>query len=326
LIGAGASDPTLCATNSVFGGVDRFGTDAHIAHALIVINGRCAQSASDLPPLRYHLVRLLGQVLGLGWSQANDNVRSGSPPPNGQDYAGFPLMHPTEPFCFGMITACIPNADQLRMDDRAAITRLYPVTAQNISTFTGKQISAATTIRIRGSVYFSDVHGNAGQPMQGVNVVARLIDKNTGLPSRSSVATSVSGFLFRGNAGNHVSGFGTPTQLYNAFGSADTALEGFYDLGGLELPPGETSASFRISIERVDPSYIGPSSVGPYVIAQVAPSGKTSAITISDLTAGSDVLRDIVMSGSSKLTTDYPSPIPSRAPVPCPRAANGGDR
>ncbi|MCU1286505.1 MAG: putative lipoprotein [Acidobacteriales bacterium] len=318
LMGAGASDPSMCATNSVMGGVDKFSTDAHFTHALIIINGRCAQNSSDLPSLRYHLVRLLGQVLGLGWSQANDNVRSGSPPANSQDFAGFPLMHPMEPFCFGAITDCIPNADQLRMDDRAAATRLYPVTALNISSFSGKQISAASTIRIRGSVYFSDVHGNSGQPMQGVNVVARLIDKSTGMPSRSSVATSVSGFLFHGNNGNHISGFGTTTQLYNAFGSADTGLEGFYDLGGLELPPGETTASYQITVEQVEPSYAGAATVGPYGSSQITPSGTAPVIILADLSAGADVLKDIVMSGNPKLTTDVSEPNSFATPSPVP--------
>src|SRR5206468_2684519 len=119
LLGPGASDPSLCATNSVIGGADRFSFDGHIAHALLVLNGRCAQSNSDLLPLKYHLIRAIGRAVGVGWSQANDNVVTGTPFPNSSDFAGFPLMHPVEPFCAGAITSCLPNADQLRMDDRA---------------------------------------------------------------------------------------------------------------------------------------------------------------------------------------------------------------
>src|SRR5437879_2064584 len=148
LLGIGASDPSLCATNSVTGGADRFSTDAHIIHALILINGRCAQNASDLPLLKYHLIRVLGRTLGLDWSQANNNVRTGIPFPSSEDVAGFPLMHPLEPFCNLAITNCIANADQLRMDDRAAVSRLYPVTAQNISGFSGKQLLSSNSIRI----------------------------------------------------------------------------------------------------------------------------------------------------------------------------------
>lgn len=302
LLGASASDPSLCATNSILGGVDRFLSDGHIAHALLIINGRCAQTSSDLMPLKYRLIRAIGGVLGVGWSQANDNVLTNSPFPNSQDYAGFPLMHPVEPFCAGAITSCLPNTDQLRMDDRATISRLYPVTAQNQSAFPGKQIFSATTVRIRGSVYFPDVHGNAAQPMQGVNVVARLIDPNTGLVSRSAVVTSVSGFLFRGNAGNPVTGYGN-TQRFDSFGGADPALEGFFDLSGLELPVGQTSASFQLTVEPTDPLYRDDSSVGPYTSGIVSPSGTHAAIALSNLAAGADVQQNIVMAAASSTTS-----------------------
>jgi hypothetical protein len=60
--------------------------------------------------------------------------------------------------------------------------------------------------RIYGSVYFTDASGNAVQPMQGVNVVARLMVN--GQPSRQYVSPpSVSGFLFCGNAGNIIDGY-----------------------------------------------------------------------------------------------------------------------
>jgi hypothetical protein len=194
-------------------------------------------------------------------------VQTNLPFPGPSDFAGFPLMHPLEPFCAGVITTCIPNADQLRMDDRSAISRLYPVTAQNIGTFIGslpaKQILATNTVRIHGSIYFPDTNGIAGQPMQGVNVVARLIDPNSGLPSRTAVATSVSGFLFRGNAGNPVSGFGG-AQRFDAFGGADPSLEGFFDLAGLEIPAGQTSVTFQITLEAINPLYRDDAAVGSY--------------------------------------------------------------
>ncbi|HUQ50293.1 MAG TPA: hypothetical protein VM056_06225, partial [Terriglobales bacterium] len=79
LLGAGAGASTLCGTNAVFGGADTYTTSAHFAHSLIVINGNCAQQTSDLPLLKYKLVRTIGQILGVGWSQLNDNVRTGTP-------------------------------------------------------------------------------------------------------------------------------------------------------------------------------------------------------------------------------------------------------
>jgi hypothetical protein len=43
--------------------------------------------------------------------------------------------------------------------------------------------------------------------------------------------------LFCGNAGNAVTGFNDSSgQPLNQFGSNDTTLEGFFDLGGLQIP------------------------------------------------------------------------------------------
>ncbi len=97
LLGTGASGPTYCPNNSAFGGVDNFGSNAQFLHALIILNGICAQSSSQLPDLQYHLVRLIGRVLGLDWSQANLNVITRNLAPTAADFAGFPLMHQTDP-------------------------------------------------------------------------------------------------------------------------------------------------------------------------------------------------------------------------------------
>src|SRR5208283_364397 len=96
------------------------------------------------------------------------------------------------------ITVCYPNPYQPAPDDVAALSRLYPVS------------SSPTAARIYGSVYFVDSQGNVAQPMQGVNVFARWIDPSTGLPSDKYSASSVSGFLFTGNAGNPVTGLTDP--------------------------------------------------------------------------------------------------------------------
>ena len=47
LLGAGASDPSQCFTNAVIGGNDNYGSLATYQHALIVINGLCAQQSSQ---------------------------------------------------------------------------------------------------------------------------------------------------------------------------------------------------------------------------------------------------------------------------------------
>src|SRR5437879_9057033 len=94
--------------------------------------------------------------------------------------------------------------------------------------------------------------------MQGVNVVARWIDPASGQPSGASVATSVSGFLFHGNAGNPATGFTDSTgQRFDRFGSDDPAIEGFFDLAGLEIPNGTSSArSEEHTSELQSPMYL----------------------------------------------------------------------
>ena len=110
------------------------------------------------------------------------------------------------------------------------------------------------------------------QPMQGVNVVARWIDPATGQPSGASVATSVSGFLFRGNAGNPATGFTDSTgQRFDRFGSDDSTIEGFFDIAGLEIPNGAGSAQYQLTLEPIDPTWS--QLVGPYGPWQVQPSG-----------------------------------------------------
>lgn len=179
LLGVGAGDPSLCFTNAVYGGPDNFSTDAHLAHALVVLNGVCAATSAQLPDVRYRLVRTLGRVLGLGWSQANLNVFTRTPTPGADDFEGLPLMHVMDSISCVPIALCYPDADIPKMDDRAEMRRLYP---------------NGQTGRIHGSVYFADAGGNPSQPMQGVNVVASRIDG--GEPSRPTRQLQFQDLLF----------------------------------------------------------------------------------------------------------------------------------
>jgi hypothetical protein len=292
LLGQGAGDASECFYNAVFGGADNFGTEARYQHALIVINGQCAQQSSQLTDVEYRLVRVIGNVLGLGWSQLNLNVLTGKPPVTSDEYAGFPVMHYMDSAYCQPITKCYANPYQLAMDDQAAISRLYPVTTQNLSSFPGKQVFASTTARIYGSIFFTDVSGNATQPMQGVNVVARWINPTTGLPSGQYASSSVSGFLFTGNAGNPVTGFYDPLgNPFSDWGSSNSTVEGFFDLGGLQIPGGG-SAQYQLTVETIDP--IWSAGVGPYAPYQVNPSGETEPITVT-VSAGQNVQQNILM-------------------------------
>ena len=320
LLGQGAGSAASCFAYAAYGGVDNFATSAQFLHALVVINGVCAQTSSQLPDVQYRLVRVLGNVLGLDWSQVNVNVVTNSPPPTSDDLAGFPVMHALDPTNCVPISLCFPNASQTKMDDQASLSRLYPVTAQNLANFSGKQIFSTTTGRVHGSVYFVDVNGAAAQPMQGVNVVARWIDPSTGQPSGTYALASVSGFLFIGNGGNPATGFNDPNgQPFNQFGSNDPTDEGFFDLAGLQIPNGASSAQYQLSVEALDP--IWSQAVGPYGPLQVAPSGVFQPVVVT-VTAGNDVEQDILMQGSSIQTPDFFGPTSYASPAALPTAAD----
>jgi hypothetical protein len=281
LLGQGAGGLADCFTNAVYGGPDSFTTAGNIVHAFAVINGVCAATSAQLPDVQYRLIRVLGRILGLGWSQANLNVLTRKPPPADADFAGFPLMHFADPISCVPISLCYPNAAVPKLDDTNALARLYP-----------SSVNPLPAGRIYGSVYFTDASGNAVQPMQGVNVVARLID-GSGKPSRQGVVTSVSGYAFHGNAGNIINGYVDANGLrYDRWGSSDPALEGFFDLGQLVIPTGQSIAQYQLSVEALDASW----SLGaePYAPTQVAPSGSFAPVVVT-LTNGSNVPRDILM-------------------------------
>jgi hypothetical protein len=302
LLGQGAGSASSCFSNAAFGGPDSFSADAHIVHGLIVLNGNCLQSASQEADVEYRLVRVIGRIFGLDWSQTNINVLTGKPAAVAADFTGFTIMHGSDPAFCTPISSCFPNASQPKMDDQAALSRLYPVTSQNIAGFTGKQIFSAATARIHGSVYFTGSNGAAAQPMQGVNVIARWVDPSTGQPSKTSVAASVSGFLFSGNAGNPATGFndasGTPLSQ---FGSTDSSVEGFFDLAGLQIPNSGTSAQYQLTVEAVDPLWS--TQLRPYGPLQVQPSGTAQPILVN-VNLGQDVEQDIVMQASARPIAD----------------------
>jgi hypothetical protein len=309
LLGAGAGGVGYCFTNAVYGAPDNFSTAGNIVHALVVINGVCAATSAQLPDLQYRLVRTLGRVIGMGWSQANLNAITRNPSPTSDDYEGFPLMHFSDPPSCVPISICYPDATFPKLDDQAALMRLYPAATQ----------PPTPTARIHGSVYFTDATGAAVQPMQGVNVVARLLD-NTLTPSRRYVVTSVSGFAFHGNAGNVVNGYTDANGLrYDRWGSDDLTLEGFFDLGGLIVPQGQSLALYQLSVEPLDANWSD--GVLPYAFSQVTPSGQFAPVTVTVL-PGSDTERDILMLSSEVAKTHPGSGSTSANPAALPQSGS----
>ena len=253
--------------------------DATIAHGLIVLNGLCATDADHLQMMIFELERAFGRILGLDFAQVNPGALTNGES-GGMD--GWPVMQPYSGLCGASGGVCIPNPTQLRWDDIAALNRVYPVTAANLASFSGKKITAANTVSIQGTIHFK-----AGLGMQGVNVVARPLDSK-GDPLFQYTVSFVSGSYFNGNHGNPVTGWtdinGNPLTMW---GSNDVSQQGFFDLSGMPLPPGATTADYLVSFEPVDALYILSNSVGPYLDGSPEPSGSLPAISVSSMTAGS---------------------------------------
>lgn len=292
--GAGASSATTCQQNGVFTFVDNLASSGNIVHALVLVNGLCATNPTQISVLQYQLVRAFGQALGLDWSQTNEEMFSGSEP-TANGLAGWPIMHPMERLCNASGESCMPNGTTLRPDDVAALNRLYPITTANIAGFKNKKLTAANTISVTGTISFRN-----GQGMEGVNVVLRPMIPGTTIPDVRYTVTAVSGVYFHGNAGNIISGTTDAAgNVLARFGSDDTSLEGYFDLSGIPIPPGETVDTWQLSFEPVNPLYTGSESVGPYTTAQVTPSGTLPSMALPGLTAGSSVVQGVTIGNSA---------------------------
>ncbi len=292
--GQGASAASDCRDNGVMTIVDNVASDGTIMHALMLLNGLCAANNAQLSVLQYQMVRGFGRILGLDWSQANESMFVGDQI-TADGLSGWPIMHPVEYVCSITGTPCTPNGMTLRYDDTAAVSRLYPVTASNQSSFPGKKLTAAATISVQGTIHFKN-----GQGMQGVNVVLRPLKQGSNTPDIRYTVTAVSGSLFQGAARNSVNGPNdSQGNAFNQYGSDDTSLEGWFDLSGVPLPIGSTIADYQLSFEPINPLYALGYSVGPYTQGQVTPSGTMPTITLSGLTAGITVNEDVVIQDSA---------------------------
>jgi hypothetical protein len=279
LFGAGASQPTSCQNNGVWVWMDNVNPDATIAHAIVLLNGLCATNSDLITMMSYELERAFGRVLNLDYSQVNPTALTAQLPGGVQ---GWPVMQPLSGVCTQSGGDCIPDPNVLRYDDVAALSRIYPITAQNLAGFPGKQLTAANTVSINGTITFRTGYG-----MQGVNVVARPLDAN-GNPLYQYTVSFVSGGYFNGNHGNPVNGFTDSNgNLLSMWGSDDSTLQGYFDLSAIPLPPGVTTANYEVTFEAIDPLYILTDSVGPYLDGQPTPSGALAAISLPSLSAGS---------------------------------------
>ncbi len=266
VLGQGASDPANCQQNGVTESVDAITPAGKIEHALLILNGRCTGPAVEQQlQLRYQLMRAFGRVLGLGWSQTNDNVFTGSPQPTAEDYNRWPIMHPIDIVCGPYTYQCLPNPFTLRPDDVASISQLYFIakgTAPADKLDTLSNASAITGILTFGN----------GQGMQGVNVLVRRHFPASTFADEAAVVSAVTGNLYRWSDGNPVTGPSAPT-IADSMGNLNPPYEGEFDLGMVpELPNTEVQDAY-MTTEAINPLYTGQYGIGPYEDAPVTPSG-----------------------------------------------------
>lgn len=304
LLGAGANAPGNCAQNGVLAWIDNFNPQATLAHGVIVLNGLCATTPSLVAMMNFQLERAFGRVLGLDYSQVNGTALTDpASEPNGT--LAWPIMEPNNGACGAAGGVCIPNPTTASYDDMAALGRLYPVTMSNLANFAGHQLTAANTISIQGSIHFRN-----GEGMQGVNVVARPLDAN-GNPMYQYTVTAVSGAYFAGNHGNSITGYtDSAGNRFDRFGGDNAAMQGYFDLGGIPLPPGVSAASYQVSFEAINPLYIHSSSVGPYGIGTPTPSGTMPTITLSNLSAGAVAPVNVTIADSAGAPAGFAPRVP----------------
>lgn len=155
LLGAGGSDPAGCLTTGVVESVDAFGSDSTIQHAVLILNGRCTGPAPEQQlQMQYQLERAFGRVLGIGWSQTNDNVFTQSPAPTAAQIAHWPIMHPIDVVCGPYTYQCLSDPFVLRPDDVSALSQLYFIAQGQGASMPGKEDTWARAGQLYGNVSF----------------------------------------------------------------------------------------------------------------------------------------------------------------------------
>ena len=279
LLGSGASDPGGCRQNAVTESVDEFGATGTIEHAVLVLNGRCLTAApQSLLQMQYQLMRAFGRVLGLAWSQVNDNLFTGSSQPTAMQMANWPVMHPIDVVCGLYTYQCMQNAFALRTDDISSLALLYPVTPTNVTP--GKTVSIANGAYAVGWTTFSTTQG-----MDMVNMAMTLTEPGSGIWESWQTVSAISGVKYQSDGGNPVSW--PPPTAWNS-GVHFTEQEAQYEMG--EVPVSGAWTGMRVVPESINPLYTGEYALGTYLrtpisVNQTAAS-YTSPFALADSTQG----------------------------------------
>ncbi len=260
LLGAGASAPSNCRQNGVTESVDLFIQPGNVAHALIVINGRCSGPAPEQQlQLQYQMERVFGRVIGLGWSQTNDNVFTGTPAPIYVQQAHWPIMHPIDILCGPYTYQCLPQPFTLRDDDVASLEMLY---AADLNAPPGP-----SQMSLSGRIVFP-----TGEGMSGINVVVQRNYNWTAYQTDPyQDVSSVSGFLARTDFGNPVTG--GSLDVNGTAGGSIWWGPGYFLLYGIPSLTQFNYTNLFVQEEALNPLYTGPYAVGPYRQGSPAPSG-----------------------------------------------------
>ena len=264
LLGSGASSPSGCRQNGVTESVDGFGATGTIQHAVLVLNGRCVTSVpQSLLQMQYQTMRAFGRVLGLAWSQLNDNVFTGSSQPTAQQMAHWPVMHPIDVVCGPYTFLCMQNPFTLRDDDISALALLYPVTVTNVTP--SKVVSSTGAAFVEGWTYFS-----TGQGMDLLNMTMTL--STDGGWEGWQEASGITGQLFQIDGGNPVSG-AVPLMLDS--GVVWNVWSQYYAMG--RVPIALPFTGLYVLPEAINPLYTGSYALGAYVRPPMSLSAKPPA-------------------------------------------------
>ena len=313
LLGSGASSPSSCRQNAVTDSVDLFTHWGDIQHAILVLNGRCTGPAPEQQlQLQYQLMRAFGRILGLGWSQTNDNVFTGNPRPTYQQALHWPVMHPIDIICGPYTYQCMPNPFTLRDDDISGLGLLYPVSYFAPPAPPGKTDTLARGGHLHGTVTFPN-----GQGMQGVNIVVHRLEPSWNIPEDWESTSAVTGFRFRRNGSNPVSG-SPPMLPFANQGNTDPANEGYYDIARTPLYDWETWQNYVIYTQPINPLYTGAYAVGPYDSNAVTPSGSVTQQRAWVMGTYADLTLDFTIPDAQSAcdttsggTAASPTPIPA---------------
>ncbi len=312
MLGQGASDPSGCRQNAVTESVDSISTSGKIQHAILVLNGRCTGPAPEQQlQLQYQLMRAFGRVIGLGWSQTNDNVFTGNPAPTYDQALYWPIMHPIDVICGPYTYQCMQQPFTLRDDDISGLGLLYPVSASGPPA-PGKTDTLARGGRMIGTITFPN-----GQGMQGVNVVVHRLEGFWDVPEAWESTSGVSGYLFRRRSANPVNG--VTTSATSNMGTPNAAYEGFYEIFRTPLYDWEVWQNLILSTQAINPLYVGQYAVGPYDSNSVEPSGATAQQEVFGTGTYSNETHDFPISDAvtgCQITQDgtesAPAPVPSQ--------------